>query len=379
VQSSFSLIVATRSRPLLLLVKRAVCDHSVTIQQAELDPALIFEAVRNDGGGRHVIFVDGIQREEEALVCISALNARGCTGRCVMFGTRADSDVLVNASRQGAWDYLVSHATLEDISQAIVGASKGTRPSVHTVFGAMRACTEATRTKEGHYVQEDGSILTAQEFSRLCKMCGVSAEQVASVAERPSGVRGEDGGSIQDPGFRRARGRQQGGSAGLGGLRGEADARQPTQSLRLLSMATAAFVLFLGTAMYYRLGGGRGTVVVQGTLSFDGQPLQRGSIMFDPIKSDNSRVSAVIREGRFRTDLEPGLKRGGAYVLRVYAYRLSSTQQEQVGDATKVYVQEQFVPSRFNRDSGIRVDITPDIVASGLVLDLRQGKSALCK
>ena len=74
-------------------------------------------------------------------------------------------------------------------------------------------------------------------------------------------------------------------------------------TLRLLLVACSMVPLFIGC-------GGESGISVNGTVTYDGQPLKNGSVTFEPADGAGVGASATIEAGQFTLPAERKLKAG---------------------------------------------------------------------
>ncbi|MCI0331932.1 MAG: hypothetical protein L0228_01745 [Planctomycetes bacterium] len=103
---------------------------------------------------------------------------------------------------------------------------------------------------------------------------------------------------------------------------------------------------------------------VSGKLSFNSQPIQDGSIRFFPVDgTEGHGAVAKIEKGRYDIPLKSGLS-SGTYVVRITAVRktgrMIQPREVMPGDDGKPTEEEiQFIPSKYNSKTQLRVDLKP--------------------
>jgi hypothetical protein len=106
--------------------------------------------------------------------------------------------------------------------------------------------------------------------------------------------------------------------------------------------------------------GDSGRVAVGGKVAFNGQPIEQGTIIFEP--SDGGRMSVgEIDNGSYNIPRDRG-PTAGAYIVRITANRPTGKKLKAAvyaDDQTPVDVFEQFIPVKFNQSSSLAVDIEP--------------------
>jgi hypothetical protein len=127
--------------------------------------------------------------------------------------------------------------------------------------------------------------------------------------------------------------------------------RRSLQAAAFLSMAIA-----LGCG---GMSGGRQEVT--GTISYDGQPVEEGQIIFEP-ESDGSRLATgQIKAGKYQIAAEHG-PIAGTYRVRIEAYRKKRDPRipphPYLGEgAEQGVVAEQYLPVEYNARTTLQVEI----------------------
>ena len=91
----------------------------------------------------------------------------------------------------------------------------------------------------------------------------------------------------------------------------------------ILAAAVGALVLlYCGSALWGPLfPRSERTYAVQGSVTFQGSPLENGEIEFEPLPGAAQSRTATIKGGTFALQAREGLPRGKTYVLRIRGYR----------------------------------------------------------
>ncbi len=99
---------------------------------------------------------------------------------------------------------------------------------------------------------------------------------------------------------------------------------------------------------------GDGLNAVSGTVTLDGQPIEKGTIEFMPVDGKGPTAAAVIEEGAYRARVAAGPKQ-----VRIVGYRKTGERRIVPGDASspKIDIQEQIVPARYNTSSELHCEI----------------------
>ncbi|MBN9120187.1 MAG: hypothetical protein J0I06_13660 [Planctomycetes bacterium] len=109
--------------------------------------------------------------------------------------------------------------------------------------------------------------------------------------------------------------------------------------------------LAVGAALIALAGcAGDPSVSVAGTVTFDGQPLEKGEIIFTAPDGSAAPAAAPIENGRYETRTRPGAKK-----VAINASRRSKT----VDPLTREAEEYSFIPAAYNVQSKLTADIKP--------------------
>ena len=95
-------------------------------------------------------------------------------------------------------------------------------------------------------------------------------------------------------------------------------------------------------------GDGRDLVTVQGTVDFDGRPIDEGQVIMRPADTDTDADVAPIAEGKFRIRTTPGPK-----IVELLAYR----DTPEIDNMTGKPFREQYLPPRYNKASEEKITV----------------------
>jgi hypothetical protein len=125
--------------------------------------------------------------------------------------------------------------------------------------------------------------------------------------------------------------------------------RRLSAALRLLALAGCLPALLAGCGDSKRQG-------IEGTVTFDGKPLEKGYVAFTPQPGTTSPTAgAEIKDGRFSIGAAEGVF-VGKFRVEIIATRPSN---KTVRNFRGVFpnVDEQFLPARYNSESELSVDV----------------------
>ncbi len=130
--------------------------------------------------------------------------------------------------------------------------------------------------------------------------------------------------------------------------------------------AVCALHLFLFVPL---MGCGDGKGSVQGTVTFDGQPVANGTVTFVKTEGGLIREGAVIKDGSFQAHVPPG-----KYKIEVNAQKVVGKRRQKgfSGAEEEVELTEEMFPERYNTKTELSEEIKsgPNIIK----LDLKSGR-----
>ena len=101
--------------------------------------------------------------------------------------------------------------------------------------------------------------------------------------------------------------------------------------------------------------GNDGKVRVHGTLTWNGQPVERGYIELQPVDPTGQFASAEVSNGQFSFSAAPGPRR-----VKVTAERKIGEKPptERIPKPEPIWFQ--YIPAKYNANSQLEIEITPD-------------------
>jgi hypothetical protein len=98
-------------------------------------------------------------------------------------------------------------------------------------------------------------------------------------------------------------------------------------------------------------GKGRASMVqVSGTVTWEGQPLEEGDIIFEPLDGRTAAGAGKIVKGAYSFESNAGQKR----------VQIQATRQTVFNKQMNQYEREAFIPPRYNAHSELAADVRPD-------------------
>lgn len=133
--------------------------------------------------------------------------------------------------------------------------------------------------------------------------------------------------------------------------------RVPEPRSKILIASAIAVLLLLAMRFVLGLTSAPNLYAVGGAVTFNGSPIPKGAIVFDPI-SDGQRREAVVKEGRYSLPQKSGLSRHKEYSVRIRAFRKTGRKYVNAEPSASFDEYEQYLPERYNADSDIELIAT---------------------
>jgi hypothetical protein len=92
------------------------------------------------------------------------------------------------------------------------------------------------------------------------------------------------------------------------------------------------------------------THLVTGSVTLGGKPIEKGSIVFDPVDGHGASAMGGIENGKFTAKVPAGEK-----ILRISAVR-TTDQKDQYGS----FISESYIPAKYDRESQIKKTVEPN-------------------
>ena len=119
-----------------------------------------------------------------------------------------------------------------------------------------------------------------------------------------------------------------------------------------------AAVAILTVPLAVGCGGTRSDQIpVTGKVSFDGQPVEQGTITFMPVSGVGQTTGAEIVAGSYSTTVSPG-EQAVQITANKTVVKENPTEEEVQRGLTEST--EQYLPAKFNRQSELRVTVSAD-------------------
>ncbi len=103
--------------------------------------------------------------------------------------------------------------------------------------------------------------------------------------------------------------------------------------------------------------GSDGLTEISGTVTFNGQPVEKGNISFLPADGKGPTAAATIAAGKYSVKIAPGQKK-----VAIEGYKVLGQQHLRPNDPTspKIDSLEEILPPRFNTQTELTREITGD-------------------
>lgn len=125
--------------------------------------------------------------------------------------------------------------------------------------------------------------------------------------------------------------------------------------MRSVKRVSSVVVLLAAMSLVVGCGGGNGDMQpVTGTVTFDGQPIESGRILFRETGGPQRAFSAEITNGKYATETSTGAMR-----VEVIASRLVPGKFDESNPGEKVPMGEMYIPEKYNSRSELTIDIQP--------------------
>lgn len=117
-------------------------------------------------------------------------------------------------------------------------------------------------------------------------------------------------------------------------------------------------------ALLILAGCGDGRRAIDGTVTFDGQPLAKGTIEFERTEGGLVREGDIVQNGRFKVTLPDG-----KYKIKVNAQKaVGKIKETNMGQTNEVDVFEELIPDRYNNKTELTLEVNPGTTECKLTL-----------
>jgi hypothetical protein len=117
-----------------------------------------------------------------------------------------------------------------------------------------------------------------------------------------------------------------------------------------------------------------GLLQVFGTVSFEGKPIEKGTIEFIPIDgTQGPSTGGSIKNGRYDVAMAHGPREGGIYQIRITALKKTGKTAPNMFKAggPPLELEDNFIPAKYNQQSTLKVTVTPEAASKGIDFALK--------
>ena len=102
---------------------------------------------------------------------------------------------------------------------------------------------------------------------------------------------------------------------------------------------------------------GNGTREIHGSVTLDGQAVEKGNIRFIPTDGKGARAEVFIKDGTYTASLPPG-----NYKVEIYSPQSKGIMTNRPpGPGAKAKLEVETIPAKYNAESQLTVDVKPDV------------------
>ena len=131
--------------------------------------------------------------------------------------------------------------------------------------------------------------------------------------------------------------------------------------MRVARQKSAGAMGILVASLGMCLGCGGNLATVQGNVTFDGQPVEQGSIVFEPADGVGQVAGGTIQNGKYLLASEGGVV-PGKMIVRISAVKATGRKVKAGPPAppgTMVDEVSQFIPAIYNENSTLAIEVAP--------------------
>lgn len=110
-----------------------------------------------------------------------------------------------------------------------------------------------------------------------------------------------------------------------------------------------------------------------GTVSFEGKPVEKGTIEFIPTDGTSGpSTGGSIKAGQYEVAAAHGPRKDGVYQVRITALKKTGKTIANIMQAggPPMELEDNFIPPRYNVDSTLKVTVTADAAGKGIDFEL---------
>jgi len=117
----------------------------------------------------------------------------------------------------------------------------------------------------------------------------------------------------------------------------------------------------------FAAGCGTGKVTVSGKVTLDGEPIENGSILFEPADGNGGSEGDSITAGAYQVELSPGEK-----IVRINASKvIGEEKMYDTPDSPMKQITKEMVPKRYNSESKEKVTVSSSAATHDFTLSTK--------
>lgn len=119
---------------------------------------------------------------------------------------------------------------------------------------------------------------------------------------------------------------------------------------------------------------GPGLLRIYGTVTVDGQPVEKGTIEFIPIEGTHGpSTGGSITDGKYDVAARLGPLEGGTYQVQITGMRKTGKTTANIFQpgGPPLELEDNFIPAKYNRESTLKATITAETAKDGLDFHLK--------
>ena len=111
------------------------------------------------------------------------------------------------------------------------------------------------------------------------------------------------------------------------------------------------------------------SVPIFGSVSFEGKPIEKGTIELIPIDgTPGPSTGGPIVDGRYDVAAAHGPREGGVYQVRITALKKTGKTMPNImkPGGPPVELEDNFIPPKYNRESTLKITVTAEAAGKGI-------------
>lgn len=134
------------------------------------------------------------------------------------------------------------------------------------------------------------------------------------------------------------------------------------------STSCLVIVMGLGASCVGLVGCGNGLAVVEGSVTLDGAPVNRGMISLEASDGKGTSSGSNVENGKFRiADVQPGPK-----TVRISAVKVVGKEKAyETPDSPEIEITEELLPKKYNEATELKLDVSAPKTTHDFKLDAK--------